>query len=125
MKKYIIDKTIEISTALFKEKYGEKSELCIVGYCNGKITVQNSAMTSTISDDAKEPWIVLRRQCAENILMKYGPISETGPAILQLVPTYSLLKGLGPKRFLEFLYGWHGVSSVGNIEIAKYTFLKR
>lgn len=105
-----------------KTKYGPKGDFCLI-YSHDRRGL--SYMTSSnqgVYSISKDACHYIRRICGENKLMIYGlPKPDESALQLVLVPTLSMLKVLGWKKFKQFLQDWEGDSKVGEVVVIKYS----
>lgn len=110
-----------------KNKYGKKSDVCVVSALNGKIHYSTTTLNGKEEPDLDGELLckIIRGKCGQQILTTYGPtpIGQQIP-ILSLLPTFGLLKAIGIKKFIKFIKAWPGESKVDNLSVVAYIVLK-
>lgn len=107
-----------------RDRYDVTGDVCLVYSHDGEglfyLTDTHQGVIA-ISDQACK---YIRKVCGENKLVEYGiPQPDKITPQLVLVPTLSMLKVLGLRRFIQFLRDWKGDSKVGDITVIKYSVL--
>ena len=108
-----------------RDKYNITGDICFVYSHNNEDLFYMTDTTQGICKPSADSCRYIRQVCGANKLNEYGiPLPEQITPQLVLVPTFSMIKVLGIKRFFKFCKDWKGDSSVGDIVVLKYSVMK-
>lgn len=107
-----------------RDKYNVVGDVCLVYSHDGEGLFYLTDTHQGIIAPSNQACRHIRKVCGENKLLEYGiPQPDEIIPQLVLVPTFSMLKVLGLKKFIRFLRDWTGDSKVGDLTVIKYSVL--
>ena len=108
-----------------RDKYGITGDVCFIYSHDGEDLFYMTDTTQGVCKVSDKACKYIRQLIGSNKLNEYGPPlpDQIIPQVV-LVPSLSMLKVMGPKKFIQFLKEWKGSSHLGDIEVIRYSVMK-
>jgi len=114
-----------IYKSYIRDKYNVTGDICFIYGIDKKELYYMTDTTQGICMVSDKAGTYIRKVCGANKLNEYGvPQQDQLTPQLVLVPTWSMFRTLGFKKFFRFLKDWKGNSQVGDIIVIKYSVWK-
>jgi hypothetical protein len=125
IRRKVLNTVHDIVRSYMIEKYGPTTIVCMVVGTNdgliGYLDNTNSIKVSTQNSE-ENPCVTIRSSCGSHVMLRYG-IPKDNPHTIVLLPTPSIIKTLGIRKFSRFLKDWSGISKLDTLDgrtIVKY-----